>query len=80
MGILYNYSFNRPTRNWRSMTLQERRKRQQEEFQRLCQLMKRHRSEEQQRPVLTLGAVMKHAPGYDECRWLLYGDASGQPS
>ncbi len=76
MGILYNYSFNRPTRNWRSMTLQERRKRQQEEFQRLCQLMKRHRSEEQQRPVLTLGAVMKHAPGYDECRWLLYGDAS----
>lgn len=76
MGILYNYSFNRPTRSWRSMTFQERRKRRQEEFRRLCQLMKRHRSEEQQRPVLTLGAVMKHAPGYEECRWLLYGDAS----
>ena len=76
MGILYNYSFNRPTRDWHTMTPQDKRKRRQEEFRRLCQLMKRHRSEEQQRPVWTLGAVMKHAPGYNECRWLLFGDAS----
>lgn len=76
MGILYNKCFNRPTLKWNTMTPKEKKESRRKEFLRLCQLVKQHRSEEQQRPVWTLGALMKHAPGYEECRWLLFGDAS----